>query len=107
MAAARIEIYRKNYSIVSGRRVEEEPTLHHKAWCEIGNLYGSELYGALDIRLENTIIFRVRYCKAIKAMQQHLKDYYIKFEGEVYDIFASDFRRNERQYVQLKANRRD
>ena len=92
MAAARIEIYRKNYSIVSGRRVEEEPTLHHKA---------------LDIRLENTIIFEVRYCKAIKAMQQHLKDYYIKFEGEVYDIFASDFRRNERQYVQLKANRRD
>ena len=56
---------------------------------------------------ENTIIFEVRYCKAIKAMQQHLKDYYIKFEGEVYDIFASDFRRNERQYVQLKANRRD
>lgn len=82
MAAARIEIYRKNYSIVSGRRVEEEPTLHHKAWCEIGNLYGSELYGALDIRLENTIIFEVRYCKAIKAMQQHLKDYYISSKAK-------------------------
>ena len=40
-------------------------------------------------------------------MQQHLKDYIVEFEGEMYDIYASDFRANERQYVLLKANRKD
>lgn len=107
MAAARIAIYKRVKTVESGRQKEQDPVLHYETWCEISNLYGSELYGALDIRLENTIVFEVRYCEKIKAMQQHLKDYYIVFEGEPYDIFASDFRRNERQYVQLKANRRD
>lgn len=107
MAAARIQIYKRVWTIESGRQKEQDPELYYETWCEIGNLYGSELYGALDIRLENTIVFEVRYCKKIKAMQQHLKEYYIVFEGEEYDIFASDFRRNERQYVQLKANRKD
>ncbi len=107
MAAGRIEIYKKNYSVVNGRRKEEEPTLHYKTWCEEKSLYGTELYGALDIRLENTIVFEVRYCKAIAAMRQHLKEYYVVYDGDVYDIFASDFKRNEKQFVQLKANRRD
>lgn len=107
MAAARIKIYKRNRKLEDGRRKELEPTLHYETWCDIGNLYGKELYEALDIRLENTVIFEVRYCKKIKAMQQHLKEYFIEFEGEKYDIYASDFRRNERQYVQLKANRKD
>lgn len=107
MAAARIRIYKRVRTLESGRQKEQEPELYYETWCEIGNLYGSELYGALDIRLENTIVFEVRYCQKIKAMQQHLKEYYIVFENEEYDIFASDFRRNERQYVQLKANRKD
>ena len=107
MAAARIKIYRRNRKLEAGRQQEQEPTLHYETWCEIGNLYGSELYEALDIRLENTIIFECRYCRKIKEMQQHLKEFYIEFEGEKYDIYTSDFRRNERQYVQLKANRHD
>lgn len=107
MAAGRIKIFKKNYILQSGRRKEQEPTLHYEPWCKLLNLYGQELYAALDIRLENTIVFEVRYCAKIKEMQQHLKDYIVEFEGEQYDIYASDFRRNEREYVQLKANRKD
>ena len=105
MAAARIKIWKRNKKIEAGRQQEEAPDLHYETWCEIRNLYGKELYEALDRRLENTIIFEVRYCKKIKEMQQLLKDYCVEFEGEKYDLYASDFRRNERQYVQLKANR--
>ena len=105
MAAARIKIFRKKTEIIDGRRVEREPELHYSAWCEVGNLYGQELYSAIDIRLENTIVFEVRYCKKIKELQQNLKQFFIEFEGLNYDIYATDFRRNERQYVQLKANR--
>lgn len=105
MASAKIKIYKKQYQIINARRKETEPELHHNPWCDIKSLYGQELYSALDIRLENTIVFEVRYCKKVKEMQQHLKEYYIEFEGEKYDIYATDFIRNERQYVQLKANR--
>ena len=70
-------------------------------------MYGKELYKALEIRLKNTIVFEVRYCRKIKEMQQRLKEFFVEYEGERYDIFAMDFRRNERQYVQLKANRID
>jgi len=107
MAAARIRIYKRNRKLEGGRRREMDPTLHYETWCDIRNLYGKELYEALDVRLENTIVFEVRYCKRIKMMQQHLKEYFIEFEGEKYDIYASDYRRNERQYVQLKAYRKD
>lgn len=107
MSAGRIKIYRRRYATESGRKEAREPERYHEAWCEIGSLYGQELYKALEIRLENTIVFEVRYCRKIKEMQQRLKDFFIEYEGERYDIFAMDFRRNERQYVQLKANRID
>ncbi len=105
MSAGRIRIYRHRYATEGGRREEKEPEYHHEAWCEIGSLYGQELYKALEIRLENTIVFEVRYCRKIKEMQHRLKEFFVEYEGEKYDIFAMDFRRNERQYVLLKANR--
>lgn len=56
MSAGRIKIYRRRYATESGRKEEMEPERHHEAWCEIGSLYGQELYKALEIRLENTIV---------------------------------------------------
>lgn len=105
MAAGRIKIMKHQYTMEGGRRKEIEPIEHHACWCDIKNLYGNELYKALEIRLENTIIFEVRHCKKIKEMQQHLKEFFVEYEGEKYDIFASDYKQNDRQYVQLKANR--
>lgn len=107
MAAGRIKIYRRIYTMEGGRKEEKEPEQHYEAWCEISSLYGQELYKALEIRLENTVVFEVRYCRKIKEMQQRLKEFFIEYEGEKYDVYAIDFRRNERQYVQLKANRTD
>ena len=108
MAYARIEIYKKNQSVVSGRTVEAAPTLYYAPLpINVSNLYGAELYGALDIRLENTIVFEVRYCKLIAAMRTRLKEFYIVYAGDKYDIYAVDFRNNDKQFVLLKANRKD
>ena len=86
--------------------MELEAILYHQCWCEIGSLYGNELYKALEIRLEDTVVFdNIRYCSKIKEVAAHLKDFFIEYDGEKYDIFARDFRKNDRQYVQLKANR--
>lgn len=106
MSSARIKIYKYQYEKVDGRRVEIESILYHECWCEIGSLYGKELYKAIEIRLEDTIVFdNVRYCKKVKEIAAHLKDYFVEYEGEKYNIFARDFRQNDKQYVQLKANR--
>ena len=106
MSSAKVKIYKYQYTKVDGRRVEAEPILYHECWCEIGSLYGKELYKAIEIRLEDTIVFdKVRYCKKVKEIAAHLKDYFVEYEGEKYKIFAKDFRRNDKQYVQLKANR--
>lgn len=106
MSSARIKIYKYQYGKVDGRRVETEPILYHECWCEIGSLYGKELYKAIEIRLEDTIVFdNVRHCKKVKEIAAHLKDYFVEYEGEKYNIFARDFRQNDKQYVQLKANR--
>lgn len=105
MSSAKIRIYKRQYEKKAGRREEAEPILHHECWCEIGSLYGKELYKALEIRLEDTIVFEVRYCKKVKEVAAHLKDYFVEYEGEKYSVFARDFRKNDRQYVQLKANR--
>ena len=106
MSSARIKIYKYQYGKVDGRRVETEPILYHECWCEIGSLYGKELYRAIEIRLEDAIVFdNVRYCKKVKEIAAHLKDYFVEYKGEKYNIFARDFRQNDKQYVQLKANR--
>lgn len=73
MSSARIKIYKYQYGKVDGRRVEIEPILYHECWCEIGSLYGKELYKAIEIRLEDTIVFdKVRYCKKVKEIAAHL-----------------------------------
>lgn len=107
MAAEKIKIYHYKHMICDGRKKEEEPELYYKTWCDIDSLYGQELYSALDIRLENTIIFEVRYCRKIKEMRQHLKEYFVEYNGEKYNIYAIDSRKDKKQYVQLKANQID
>lgn len=105
MAAARIEILRRTYSETPGRREELAPKSFYSTWCDIGSLYGKELYEALSIELHSTVIFEVRYCRRIKEVWKNLKEFVIKYDGDIYDIYAVDFKRNDREKVQLKANR--
>ena len=105
MADGKIRIYRRQEKTVDGRREELPPLLYHEPWCKVSSLYGQELYKALEIRLKDTIVFEVRYCRKIREMRTHLKEFYVEYDGEDYDIFAIDFRHNEKQFGQLKANR--
>lgn len=105
MAAGRIEIKRRVFTETPGRREEQAPEPFYSTWCEISSLYGKELYDALNIKLENTIVFEVRYCKKIKEVKKAMKDFVIEYDGDLYDIYAVDFRRNEHDRAQLKANR--
>lgn len=102
----RIEILKKIEEIDAGRAHAKYED-YYRLWATPTDLYGSEIYDALNIKLENTIAFEIRYCKKIKAMQAHCKDFYIKFEGELYDVYHVSLKRNEKTTAIIKANRID
>ena len=103
MSYARIQIHKRSTRVVDGRnQTELQP--YYSCYAETRDLFGQELYSALNIKLENTIVFRVRYCKAIKTIKPHVKEYAIEYDGEIYDLYAVDFGNNDHTHVFLKAN---
>jgi len=103
MADERMKIYKRQTEVINGRNTEKEALLHYACWCKAGKLYGTELYKALEIRLNNTIVFEVRNCKKIKEIVAELKQYYIEFDGSRYELYAYDYK-DDKRIVQLKAN---
>lgn len=100
----RINILKKSETVTEGRG-KAEYNDYYTTWATPIDLYGNEIYAALNAQLENTIIFEVRYCRKIKALQAHLKQYRIEYEGERYEIYHASFKKNEKTKVLLKANR--
>ena len=88
MADERIKIYKRQTEVIAGRNTEKEALLYYACWCKAGKLYGTELYKALEIRLNNTVVFEVRNCKKIKEVVAELKQYYIKYGGSRYELYA-------------------
>lgn len=100
----KIKILKKGEEITEGRGNTYYED-YYSPWATPIDLYGNEIYEALNAKLENVIIFEVRYCKKIKALQAHCKDYRVEYEGDLYDIYATSFKKNEKTRVLLKANR--
>lgn len=100
----KIKILKKGEEIIEGRENAYYKD-YYSTWATPIDLYGNEIYEALNAKLENVIIFEVRYCKKIKALQTHCKDYRVEHEGDLYDIYATSFKKNEKTRVLLKANR--
>lgn len=105
MAAGRIKIMRRKFNDSPGRREESKPEEFYAAWCDVKSLYGKELYAAISIDLKSTVVFEVRYCRKIKEVWKNLKEFVVEYDGDLYDLYAADFKKNEREKVQLKANR--
>lgn len=100
----KIKILKKKEEVIGGRSNEYYED-YYKTWATPLDLYGNEIYEALNAKLENVIVFEVRYCRKVKALQAHCKEYRVEYEGELYDIYATSFKRNEKERVILKANR--
>lgn len=103
----KIDILKKREEIEAGRAHADYEDYYNNVWATPIDLYGNEIYEALNVKLENVIIFEVRHCKKIKALQAHCKAFYIRYEGELYDVFHASFKKNEKTKVLIKANRID
>ncbi len=101
----KIDILKRKTEVHGGREHESYKDYYNNVWATPIDLYGAEVYEALNVALENTLAFEIRYCKKAKELQAHCKDYVIRYEGEIYDLYHVSLKRNEKRTVLLKANR--
>lgn len=100
---SRISIKKKVKDIVSGRW-EEALNNYYDCWCTPMELYGKELYDAQNIKYENVVVFKVRYCNKVKDMRTTDKNkFIIVFDNVEYQVYHVDFKGNSKDYVYIKA----
>ena len=97
----RIKIIRKTTSVVDGRRQQEEKEFF-SCWCDVKSLGTNEKYNALQIGLENTIMFETRACDKVEEIRLNLKEFYAVYKGVEFKIYdACPMFTDDRKY-QLK-----
>lgn len=97
----RISIKKLEEKNIKGRRQGECLAQFYDCWAEILDLYGQELYDALQMKLENTIIFKIRYCKKVEELRNK-ENFIVEWQGRKYEIYYPDFLGYNKQFVKLK-----
>lgn len=100
---SRITIKKLEKNVVNGRRQGIKETHLYTCWADILDLYGKELYEAINIKLENTIVFKVRYCNLIEKLRNK-EDYTVEWNGSKYNIYDVDFMNYSKKFVKIKCN---
>ena len=106
----KIDIRRKRRLDVIDGRQQQDPEgtpYYSNVWATPTELYGEELYQALNVKLTETIVFKVRYCQKIAAMRGNLKDFFVveKATDFRYRIYSINFMGNTKTWVLLKCSR--
>lgn len=104
-AFCKIEIMRRTWDKSPGRETEAAPEPFYSPWAEIGDLYGKELYAALEIGYQDTRVFKVRACKKVKEVYRDTREFCIRYDGAMFDIYAAELVKKERDFVQFKVKR--
>ena len=100
----RIDIKEIKEKIVNGRRSGEEeidflPSYH----AELLDLIGKELYEAIQSKLENVAIFKVRYCLPMEKLRDK-KNFIVNWKGKRYEIYYVDFMSYKEKFIKIKCN---
>ncbi|MGM8306078.1 phage head closure protein [Clostridium perfringens] len=98
----RISIKKLEDKIVNGRRQKGVPVDFYNCWAEVLDLYGKELYEAMSIKLENTVIFKVRYCKKLEELRNKENNFIVEWKNRKYGIYYPDFMGYNKKYIKLK-----
>lgn len=103
----KIMIKRKFKKITNGRQ-EEIIEDYFYCWCNPKDLYGKELYEAINVKFQNALSFELRYCEKIRLMREEIVNkqarFTIEFDGCSYEVYYIDFKNNSKDIVSIKAN---
>lgn len=102
MSSAKIQIKKVVETRVNGKPIKSDE-LFYNCWYELQQLYGQELYEAINIKLENTLVFKVRYCKLLEQLQDKA-EYKVIYNDKTYKLYYCDFCKYPKKYVLLKCN---
>lgn len=102
MIKERIKIMKKTETRVNGKPTFKDEEVY-SCWAEVLSLYGKELYEAINIKFQNTIEFKIRYCKKAKELLKK-EDYRVIYDGSEYTLYQPDFSKYPKKYVLLKCN---
>lgn len=99
----RINIIRRTTQVVNGRKQPTDEAFY-SCWCEVLSLNTAEKYTALQTKLENTIVFKVRNCKKVEEMRLNLKEFYAQYKGTEFKIYDASPMFTDENRVLLKCN---
>lgn len=99
----RINIIRSTTKVVDGRKQPGKETFY-SCWCDVQSLTTSEKYTALQTKLENTIVFKVRNCKKIEEIRKNLKEFSAEYKGTEFKIYDASPMFTDENKVLLKCN---
>lgn len=102
----RITIKKREVEIVAGRKVDNWID-YYSCLSNPVELYGDELYQAINVKYKTTGVFEVRYCKLIEAMRFQEKNFALEYNGMLFDIYHIDYLKNDKHVVLLKVKRDD
>lgn len=102
MIKEKIKITKQIETRVNGKPVLKDIEFY-SCWSEVLSLYGKELYEAINVKYENTIQFKVRYCKRLKELLKK-ELYKVEYDGNMYKLYQPDFSKYPKKYVLLKCN---
>lgn len=102
MLNERINITKTKETRIDGKPIQKDEEFY-SCWAEVNDLYGKELYEAINIKLENTIVFKIRWCKLLEQLRSKA-EYKVKFKENIYKIYNADFGKDYKKYVLLKCN---
>lgn len=99
----RIKIIRRTTKVIDGRKQQADEQ-YYSCWCEVLSLNTTEKYTALQTKLENTIVFKVRNCKKIEGIRLELKEFYAVYKGTEFKIYDASPMFTDENKVLLKCN---
>lgn len=95
-----VTIEKRNSSLENGRRVETWDA-YFRCWVDIKNLYGQEVYSALQAGFENVINFETRFCKKLDAM--NTKNFRVNWDGRIFKMLHVDYLGYKKNKIIIKA----
>jgi SPP1 family predicted phage head-tail adaptor len=98
----RIEITKSVTNRVNGKPLVSDENFY-SCWAELQQLYGTELYEAINIKLENSMVFKVRYCKLLEQLMNK-ETYKIIYNSNIYNLYYCDLAKYPKKFILLKCN---
>lgn len=99
----RIKVIRKKTEIVGGRR-QQVSSPFYDCWCNVQDLATNEKYAALQTKIENTIVFKVRNCQKIEEIRLNLKEFYAEYKGTEFKIYSASPMVTDNMHALLKCH---